>query len=356
MGSGRHRQPRAAVITGPGPDPVWLPGDAEVQVSGETFHEEAIRNATRHEGPVAAVLVPEPGNPHDASAVAVFLGGRLAGHLSRHVTPVVQPALTAFLAARQARGVSCPARISWHQIEERTVAQVVLLLDPAPLGLTADSFRPVPASARVISRALRRLDDPAPALTGYSPEGRSMLEGAEEQLTDATAAFDPGLWPGVELSFRQAAVLLESARDPLTGPAFAGLAMSVRFQKGRRDDRIEAAAAAVFWDRENEHGWLELVDAASAAPHIPALADIFCQVPIPARPPILRKLLSVSRRQDRLGNMRPPDGARLRAALAEIAAADGDEASLRKLGSKQPKAPSAATSASGTASEVPGRS
>ena len=58
MGSGKHRQPRAAVITGPGPDPVWLPGDAEVPVSGETFHEEAIMDAARHGGPVAAVLVP----------------------------------------------------------------------------------------------------------------------------------------------------------------------------------------------------------------------------------------------------------------------------------------------------------
>lgn len=354
MGSGKHRQPRAAVITGPGPDPVWLPGDAEVPVSGETFHEEAIMDAARHGGPVAAVLVPEPGNPHDALAVAVYLGGRLAGHLSRQVTPVVQPALTAFLTARQARGISCPARISWHEIEQRTVAQIVLLLDPAPLGLTADSFRPVPASVRVISRALRRLDDPAPALTGSSQEGRAALEEAEEQLTDATAAFDPGMWPGVELSFRSAAALLASACDPMTGRAFAGVAMSVRFQKGRRDDRIEAAGAAVFWDRENEHGWLELVDAASAAPHVPTLAGIFSRVPIPARQPVLRKLLSVSRRQDRLGNMRPPDGARLRAELAVIAAADGDEGSLRKLASKKPQAPSADATPAGKAGELPG--
>lgn len=28
-----------------GPEPAWLPGDVEVQVSGETFHAEAIREA-----------------------------------------------------------------------------------------------------------------------------------------------------------------------------------------------------------------------------------------------------------------------------------------------------------------------
>jgi hypothetical protein len=120
-----------------GPEPAWLPGDVEVQVSGETFHAAAIREAchsSRPGVPDVAVLVPEPVNPHDHSAIAVYINRFHAGYLSRQVAAAVQPALIAFTAST-GRNVACPARILWHKIDGCPRAQVILSLNPAPLGL-----------------------------------------------------------------------------------------------------------------------------------------------------------------------------------------------------------------------------
>lgn len=124
----------------------------------------------------------------------------------------------------------------------------------------------------------------------------------------------------------------ERARDPLLGDAWAGLAFSVRYQKGRRDDRIAAAVTSLCWNRTNKTAWAELADLASAAPHVPTLLELFARVPLADRPPVLTTLISLSRGRDRLGNMRPADGERLRAGLAAIAQTDGDTATTRKLG------------------------
>jgi hypothetical protein len=46
---------------------------------------------------------------------------------------------------------------------------------------------------------------------------------------------------------------------------------------------------------------------------------------------VLTTLISMSHGRDRLGNIRPVDGERLRAGLAAIAQTDGDTATTRKL-------------------------
>jgi hypothetical protein len=109
------------------------------------------------------------------------------------------------------------------------------------------------------------------------------------------------------------------------------VALSVRYQKGRRDDRIAAAVRALYWDRSSEAAWSELVDVASAAPHIPTLLEIFRRVPVSARQGVLSMLINLSRGTDRLGNMQSEAGEQLRARLAEIAAAEGDRQSTAKL-------------------------
>jgi len=172
-----------------GPEPVWLPGNVEVQVSGETFHAAAIREADRHRPPGVtdvAVLVLEPNNPHDHSAIAVFVNGFLAGHLSREIAGAVQPSLIAFAAANCGRTVACPARIIWHEIDNQPVAQVVLRLDPAPLGLTPDDFRPVPEIDRVIQQHLQRLDITAPVMTGCDTAARSLLRSGKTKTEAKT--------------------------------------------------------------------------------------------------------------------------------------------------------------------------
>jgi hypothetical protein len=317
------------------PEPAWLPGDVEVQVSGETFHAAAIREACRSSRPGTpdvAILVPEPGNPHDHSAVAVYVDRFHAGYLSRQIAAAVQPALAAFTAST-GRNVACPARILWHEIDGYPVAQVILSLNPAPLGLGPEAFDQIPDLDRVLQQHLSRLDAAAPAMTGCDPAARNLLAAAEALQAQADAEYGRGTvrWPQVEHAFRQVIPLLEQARDPLLGNAWAGLACSVRYQKGRRDDRIAAAATALYWDRSNKTAWAELADLASAAPHVPTLLGLFARVPIASRPPVLTTLISLSRGRDRLGNMRPADGERLRAGLIAIAQNDRDTATTRKL-------------------------
>jgi hypothetical protein len=318
-----------------GPQPAWLPGQVDVQVSGETFHAAAIREAcqSRRPGvPDVAVLVPEPGNPHDHSAIAVYVNGFHVGYLSREIVGAVQPALMAFTAGT-GRNVACPARILWHEIDGYSVAQVILSLDPAPLGLPPAAFDQVPELDRVLQQHLSGLDAAAPVMTGCDLAARDLLAAAEAQRSQADAQYGRGAvrWPQVEHAFRQVIPLLERARDPLLADAWAGLARSVRYQKSRRDDWIAAAVTSLYWDRENKAAWAELADLGSAAPHVPTLLDLFRRIPHAARPPVLTVLINLSRGRDRLGNMLPADGARLRAGLAAIAQADGDTATSRKL-------------------------
>ncbi len=231
------------------------------------------------------------------------------------------------------RPVACPARILWHQIDHQPVAQVILSLDPAPLGLAPEAFEQVPELDRVLQQHLRRLDTPAPAMTGFDPGARSLLAAAEALRSQVDAEYGHGAvrWPEVERAFLQVIAQLEHVHDPMVADAWAGLARSVGYQKGRRDDWITAAATSLYWDRSNKTAWAELVDLASAAPHVPTLLDLFRRVPNATRPPVLTHLISLSRGQDRLGNMHPDDGERLRAGLAAIAETESDMPTIRKL-------------------------
>lgn len=120
-----------------------------------------------------AVLIPEPGHPDDHNAIAVHVNGFPAGYLSRQIAGIVQPALIAFTAANSGRHVACPARILWREIHNQPIPQVILNLDPAPLGLPPEAFDHVPELDRLIQQHLRRLDVAAPAMTGCDPDARS---------------------------------------------------------------------------------------------------------------------------------------------------------------------------------------
>jgi hypothetical protein len=224
----------------------------------------------------------------------------------------------------------------WHEIDSYPAAQVILSLDPAPLGLGPETFDQIPELDRVLQQHLSRLDAAAaPVMTGCNPAGRNLLATAEALQTQADAEYGHGTvrWPQVENAFRQVIPLLEQAHDPLLAAAWAGLACSVRYQKGRRDDRIAAAVTSLYWDRANKAVWAELADLASAAPHVPTLLGLFARVPLAARPSVLTTLIGLSRGRDRLGNMRPAVGERLRTGRAAIAQTDGDTATTRKLAS-----------------------
>lgn len=306
----------------------------EVPVVGETYHADAIRKAEQSTDrePIAE-LIPQPDNPHDRNAVAVNVNDFHVGYVSRQIARAVQPALIAFAAANSGRRVSCPARILWHDFGDEVVAEVVLFLDPAPLGLPASMFDHSPELDQVIQQQLPVLDQPAPVLTGRNPIARELLAAAEEQREAVEADYDrePNAWPTVEKAFLEAARLLETSRDSGVSGAWAGVAGSRRYQKGKRDGRIEAALTAIYWDRANEDAWSNLFDLAAAAPHIPTLLEMFKRVPFETRPPILSQLLALSSGHDRLGKMHVEAGERLRAGLLAVAEEESDKASIRKL-------------------------
>lgn len=312
--------------------PVWLPGRIEVQVAGELFHQDAIHAVEEHSppgSPLVAVLVPDPGNAYDSNAVAVYVNGEHVGFLPRDMAARVQPAIAAFSHAHGGRLVSCPAQIRWHDVGP----QVVLRLDPEPMGLRPEAFETVPNMAATIERLLVRFDEPSPHLTGGDTQARSALvkvDGEREEI-EANYERSPGDWPRVEDALRSLAGRLATAGDPSASDAWLSVARATRYQRGRRDDTLSALTEALYWGRGNDHAWSELVDYASAAPHVPMLLALFARVPFENRAGVLSQLLRTSEGRDRLGLLHPAAGARLREVLLDVAESQGDRATVAAL-------------------------
>jgi HIRAN domain len=84
-----------------------------VQVVGESHYQDTLRTLAGKlgsEGVFTARLVPEPDNPHDSNAVAVFIedhSGAKIGYLARQIARSYQPRLL-----NHRTTVTCPARPS----------------------------------------------------------------------------------------------------------------------------------------------------------------------------------------------------------------------------------------------------
>ncbi|MDH3248460.1 MAG: HIRAN domain-containing protein [Acidimicrobiia bacterium] len=69
-------------------------GEDALEVKGKSFHQDELRYIVKTMGrEVPAILVPEPDNPYDPNAVAVWVAGLLVGHLSRDEAPAFQLAV-----------------------------------------------------------------------------------------------------------------------------------------------------------------------------------------------------------------------------------------------------------------------
>lgn len=311
---------------------VWLPGRVEVQVAGESFHEDAIAAVDESRPPgslLDAVLVPEPDNPHDSNAVAVYINSEHVGFLPRETAQRVQAAIIEFSKTHGGRLVSCPAEIRWHDIGP----QVLLLLDPTPLGLPSKAFETIPGMAATIMCLLARLDEPPPIINGCEQSARMELEkkDQERQEIDADYSRDPDDLPRVEHALRRVAKRLAKASDPCASAAWLSVARATRYQGGRRDDTLSALIEALYWDRGDADAWSELVDFASAAPHVPMLLALFARMPPESRAAVLSQLLCISEGRDRLGRMPAAAGDRLRDGLLDIAESEGDRATIAAL-------------------------
>jgi len=314
------------------PQPAWLPGRTEVQVAGESFHLAAINavEARRSPGsPLAAVLVPDPANAYDPNALAVYVNDEHVGFLPRDLAWRVRPALRAFSQAHGGCLVACAAEIRRHDIGP----QVVLLIDSLPLGLRAEDFEIIPDMAATIGPLLARLDEPSPPLTGIDAQARASLARAQEDLEETDAHYDrgPADWPRVEAAFQSVTDRLAKAGDPCVSTAWLGLGRATKYQRGRRDDTLTALIEALYWDRDNTGAWSELVDLASAAPHVPTLLALHARMPFGTRAVVLPQLLSMSEQRDRLGRLNSAQGERLREGLLDLAESQGDKATVATL-------------------------
>lgn len=129
---------------------VVLGGDIDLPVVGESHHEAAVLVAAGERSPrrlhqvdlsVTAVLVPQPENPYDANAIAVFVAGNHVGYLSRYVAQRYQPHLLA-LERRHGKRIGLSGRITGAVSSEgHGVLTVTLKHDPADFGFAPSRIR-----------------------------------------------------------------------------------------------------------------------------------------------------------------------------------------------------------------------
>jgi hypothetical protein len=113
-------QPPTPVASGAPPSgqltQVILRGGEEVGVVGESHYQDALtaiaggKHPESVSIPTQAVLMPEPENPYDPDAVAVYIAGRKVGHLPRPAAKAYGPVGRRF-AEQQQVGV-CAATIT----------------------------------------------------------------------------------------------------------------------------------------------------------------------------------------------------------------------------------------------------
>jgi hypothetical protein len=116
-------------------DVLWLPGTTEIPLAGASHHAAAVEETIRgvlDGGQMDAVLIPEPDNPHDPNAVAVYMLGGHVGYVPRRMAGMLQPALAALSAAHGGRHAGCPAHVA---LAEVAVPHITLMIDLDELGV-----------------------------------------------------------------------------------------------------------------------------------------------------------------------------------------------------------------------------
>jgi hypothetical protein len=116
-----------------GLEPVALPQPAFGQperVAGATYNQEALVRAQKYfaqmrRDPVVE-LVPEPENPHDSCAVAVYTVGEKVGYLTREDAAVFAPLLDALTA----RGQVGTCRASFQEVKQKDWMTALFMVVP----------------------------------------------------------------------------------------------------------------------------------------------------------------------------------------------------------------------------------
>jgi len=120
------------------PTIVVLSGGVEVGVVGESHYQDAllaIVGGKRPQSvriPTQATLVPEPDNPYDPNAVAVYVAGRKVGHLPRPAAQAFAPVGKGLAEQRQIGVCSAIITGRWDRGDG----------DTGHFGVTLDLARP----------------------------------------------------------------------------------------------------------------------------------------------------------------------------------------------------------------------
>jgi hypothetical protein len=281
-----------------------------------------------YEGPIGtvrgrAILVPEPPGDHDCQAVAVYVGRRHVGYLPHLVAPRVKAALTTVARLHGDRPVGCKAELRKYR-SRPDVIQVILLLDLQKLGLRYADIETQPSLARALESALDRLKTDSPAMSGYAPNLSDRLATSIALAEHADRTRDPDTRFAADRELRDLAAELEAASDPRAAQAWHASARMTRYLRGRRDDTLAAFVAAIYFDRDNDDAWCELIEYSGLAPHVPTYLALFSHVPPTARGRPLRWILSIARGSDQYGRMAEAGGRELRRGLLELAEREDD--------------------------------
>lgn len=124
---------------------VYVDGDFLLEVVGESNYQSDIQRALEFGGEdTVALLVPEPDNPYDPNAVAVYVCGLKVGYLARSHAACYQQGLMA-VQSREGKPVACRA-----EIVGRDIYGVKVYVDPeeiaGPARPSAASTQPPPTS------------------------------------------------------------------------------------------------------------------------------------------------------------------------------------------------------------------
>jgi hypothetical protein len=118
----------------------YIPGHHQVFVVGLQYHEQAVREtlaAIAAGAEADALLMPEPSNPHDQHAIAIYMAGGKVGYVPRDLAAVLQPVLISESAAHGGLPAGCPVAVSTADGKTRMVLMIdvgELGIDPAGLG------------------------------------------------------------------------------------------------------------------------------------------------------------------------------------------------------------------------------
>ncbi|WP_232661913.1 TerD family protein [Pseudonocardia sp. TRM90224] len=184
--------------------------------------------------------------------------------------------------------------------------------------------RPVPASSSGV---------PGWALAAVDGTGAELLSAARAAHDDAEREFDRSLETRARLEemYLRAVRALEAENDAALGVAWLGLATVRRYQKGRRDDALEAFDAALVASPDDGDVWDAYLDYITYAVSAVALLGIVERMPASVRVEKLWLVIGVGRGADRWGTMSVEDQKMFSAQLPGLLKRLGDRPSLGAL-------------------------